>query len=100
MVRHVIIWTLKDTLSLEERAEVKQNAKRKLEALVGRIDGLVSLKVQTEYLPSSNAELMLDSVFVDEAALKHYATHPEHVAIAKNDVVPYVASRACMDFEI
>ena len=43
---------------------------------------------------------MLDSTFTDEAALRGYSTHPEHVAVADGKVRPYTALRACMDFEI
>ena len=32
-------------------------------------------------LPSSNADLMLDTTFTDAAALKGYSTHPAHVAV-------------------
>ena len=42
---------------------------------------------------------MLDSTFVDEAALKGYAVHPAHVEVANTKVRPYTASRNCMDFE-
>ena len=43
---------------------------------------------------------MLDSLFEDEAALKTYATHPAHVAVADGKVRPHTASRVCMDYEI
>lgn len=52
-------------------------------------------------LPSSaNADLMLDTTFVDEAALKGYAIHPAHVAVADGKVRPYTAVRTCLDFEV
>jgi hypothetical protein len=43
---------------------------------------------------------MLDSSFADEAALKAYALHPEHVAVADGKVRPYTAVRSCLDYEI
>lgn len=49
--------------------------------------------------PGSNVDLMLDSSFVDEAALNGYAIHPEHVAVADGKVRPYTAVRCCMDYE-
>ena len=57
-------------------------------------------KVYTDGLASSNADLMLDSSFVSEAALKGYAVHPEHVFVADTFVRPFTATRSCLDFEI
>lgn len=99
MVKHVILWTLKEELSAEERIAVKAGIKEGLEGLAGRIPGLLEIKVYTEGLPSSNADVMLDSCFTDEEALKSYAVHPEHVAVADSRVRPYTAIRSCLDFE-
>lgn len=100
MVKHVIIWTLKDEFSIEEKRSIKQTAKRNLEALVGKIDGLTEMKIQIDLLPSSSGEMMLDSTFTSVEALKAYATHPSHQEVANRDVRPYIATRSCMDFEI
>ena len=43
---------------------------------------------------------MLDSTFESEEALKGYAVHPEHVAVADNKVRPYTKIRSCLDYEI
>lgn len=98
MVKHVILWTLKDSLTAEEKTAVKKGIKEGLEGLAGRIPGLTEIKVYTEGLPSSNADLMLDSTFTDEEALKGYAVHPEHVAVADGKVRPYTATRTCLDY--
>ena len=100
MVKHIIIWTLKDTLSDKEKQNIKNDAKKNLELLVGKIDGLIDLKVQIEFLSTSNGEMMLDSTFESFDALKSYATHPEHQSVANKFVRPYTASRSCVDFEI
>lgn len=99
MVKHVILWKLKEELTAEEKTAVKAGIKEGLENLAGRIPGLLEIKVYTEGLPSSNVDLMLDSSFTDEKALKGYAAHPEHVAVADGRVRPYTAVRSCMDFE-
>lgn len=100
MVKHVIIWTLKDGLSAERKAEIKITAKKNLEALVGKIDGLIDMKIQIDLFPSSSGEMMLDSTFESYDALKNYATHPAHQEVANRDVRPFIATRSCMDFEI
>jgi len=100
MVKHVIIWTLKDELSDEEKVTVKKEIKEGLEGLSGKIPGLIDIKVYTEGLSSSNTDLMLDSSFEDEASLQGYAVHPDHVAVATGKVRPYAKIRSCFDFEI
>ena len=100
MVKHIIIWNLKDELSDAEKQERKQLIKQGLENLKGKIDGLLEIKVITNLLGSSNGDLMLDSSFESEAALKAYSVHPEHVKVADSTVRPYTAQRKCVDFEI
>lgn len=100
MVKHVILWTVKDEYTPEEKAEIKKNIKSALEGLRGKIPGLTDIKVNISALPSSTAELMLDSTFESEAALRAYAKHPEHVKAADTFVRPFTASRSCLDFVI
>ena len=100
MVKHVILWTLKDEFSEGEKEEIKKGIKQGLESLKGKIPGLIEINVNINGLSSSNADLMLDSTFEDEASLKGYAVHPEHVAVADGKVRPYTATRTCLDYEI
>ncbi|MBO7404551.1 MAG: Dabb family protein [Clostridia bacterium] len=98
MVKHVILWTLKPEFTEEEKAAARAEAKRRLESLNGKLDGLVSLRVITDRLPTSTADMMLDSVFTDRDALASYAVNPLHLEAA-GYVRSVVASRACLDFE-
>ena len=100
MVKHVILWTLKEELTEEEKEQIKKEIKEGLEGLSGQIPGLLEIHVYTERLESSNVDLMLDSSFTDEAALKGYAVHPKHVAVADGKVRPYTAVRSCLDFVV
>lgn len=98
MVKHIILWTLKDTLSDAEKAEVKQGIKEGLESLQGKIPGLLDIHVQIDGLASSNVDVMLDSSFENEEALQSYAVHPSHVEVADTKVRPFTAARNCLDF--
>ncbi len=100
MVKHMILWQLKDEFSAEEKAEIRKGIKEGLESLQGKIPGLLDIHVQSEFLPSTNADVMLDSTFENEAALKGYSAHPEHVKVANEKVRPFTKSRLCMDFEV
>lgn len=100
MVKHIILWTLNPELSEKEKETVKAEIKEGLEGLVGKVPGLVSVKVYIgRRLSSSNADLMLDSTLESEEALKGYAMHPAHVAVANGKVRPYTVQRSCLDFE-
>ena len=100
MVKHVILWKLKEEFSATEKETIKNGIKEGLESLQGKIPGLIDIKVNINGLGSSTADLMLDSTFEDEAALKGYSVHPEHVAVADSKVRPYTAVRSCLDYEV
>ncbi|MBE5896665.1 MAG: Dabb family protein [Lachnospiraceae bacterium] len=100
MIKHMILWTLKDEYSPEEKAEIKAGIKEGLEGLAGQIPGMIDIKVYNNGLPSSNADVMLDSTFENVEALQNYATHPKHVAVADSKVRPFTKIRSCLDFEL
>lgn len=96
MVKHIIIWNLKEEYNT---LEIKNGIKQELEGLLGVVPGLLEIKVETNPLTSSNGDVMLYSVFEDEEALKGYAVHPEHVKAADTFVRPYTKSRSCFDYK-
>ena len=98
MVKHVILWKLKE-MSDAEKAKVKADAKTALEALDGKIEGLVAIKVNTVALPTSNCDMMLDSTFESADALAGYQKHPLHQAAANSFVRPFAEVRLCLDYE-
>ncbi len=95
MVKHIILWKLKDEFN---NNEIKCGIKEGLESLMGVVPGLLEIKVQFEVLDSSNVDVMLYSVFESEEALKGYAVHPAHVAVADSKVRPYTENRSCIDY--
>ena len=100
MVKHVILWTLKDEIPAEELDGVKAGIKEGLEGLKGQIPGLIEIQVNNCGLPSSTADVMLDSLFEDESALRAYSVCPAHVEVANTKVRPYTMTRSCLDFEV
>jgi hypothetical protein len=99
MVRHIVIWKLKDEFREELKSSVLRKIGEELENLTHQIDGIVDLKVVTSALPSSSADVMLDSLFRDANALEAYQVHPAHqnVALLIHDVMQ---SRTCLDYLI
>ena len=100
MVKHIILWTLNPELTAEEKAEVKKGIKEGLEGLLGKVPGLVSIKVNVDgRLDSSNCDVMLDSTLENVEALKAYVIHLVYVVVADVKVRPYTVQRVCLDFE-
>ena len=80
MLKHIVSWKLRpDLLDAESHY---QSIKQGLEALNGRIAGLLRIEVGRNVLPDEQAaDLVLYSEFIDLAALQCYQQHPEHEAI-------------------
>ncbi len=97
MVKHMIIWFLKDGI---DKALVAADIKKSLEGLVGKIDGLEEMHILTEKLSSSSGDIMMDSTFTNNDALKAYQAHPLHLEIANTKVRPNVENRLSFDYEV
>ena len=98
MVQHIVLWRMADHLkTAEEIVAAKAAIKARLEGLIGVIDGIVSLRVETDLLPGSNADIALYSLFTSAEALAAYQVHPAHVE-ASGFVGERVQGRACGDF--
>ena len=100
MVKHVIVWILKDEYSDTEKADIRKGIKEGLEGLKGKIPGIVDINVYTEGLESSNGDLMLDSTFESVEALNGYTVHPAHVEVATTKVRPFVKFRSSFDYQV
>lgn len=97
MVKHMIIWKLKDTI---DKDATKAAIQAELEGLVGKIDGLLSMKIEIDGYPCSAGDLLMDSSFESKEALDAYQKHPAHQAIANGLVRPNVETRLSYDYEI
>ena len=101
MVKHIILWRLRSELSDAEKREKALAIKQGLEGLKGQIPGLLDIHVQIDgRLDSSNVDLMLDCTLESEEALKGYAVHPAHVAVADGVVRPNTELRTCLDYAL
>lgn len=90
MIKHIVMWRLKDQAHGQDRATNAQLIKQKLEGLRGRIPGLLEIEVGLDFSATeASADVVLYSVFESRAALDAYVVHPEHQA-----VVPYVKEAA------
>lgn len=99
MVKHIIIWSFKEDMTAEEKSFAANKIKTELEDLKGKIDGLIEIRVVLDHFSSSTGDLLLDSTFVDEDALKGYQVNEDHVKAAQY-VRSVVGARQCFDYEI
>jgi pimeloyl-ACP methyl ester carboxylesterase len=93
MLRHIVAWNLKEGATAQDALQVKAE----LEGLLGKIEGLLEIKVHTNLIGGSNRAIALNSLFEGEAALAYYQTHPEHVRAAAF-VASVTCDRACIDY--
>jgi len=83
MVRHVVMWTLKEHARDQSRWDNARQAKSLLESLNGKIPGLLQLQVGIDLSRTeSSADLVLISEFQDRTALDEYLRHPQHREVA------------------
>ncbi len=97
MVKHIVMWNLKEELSEEEKVLGAKRFKKDVEALKDIVSGAIEIKVTIDGIKSSTADLLLESSFESVEALKAYEVHPEHlkiVAFAKT----ILCNRLCMDY--
>jgi hypothetical protein len=82
MVKHIVFWKLKDKALGKSKTENARLIKEKLEALNGRIPGLLSLEVGFDFSQThDSADIALCSTFANREDLDAYMEHPEHTAI-------------------
>lgn len=96
MVTHIVMWKLKDA---SRKREDIATLKRILEALEGRIPGLLRVEVGVNYATDASAcDAVLFTQFTDRAALEAYQSHPEHKAVVPT-VKALTSERHMVDYE-
>lgn len=100
MVRHIVMFKLKEFASPAEKQAKLDEIKTRLEALIDKIDVLRKIEVKFNCNPKESWDLILITELDSLADVNTYANHPEHVAVAKGIIGPVKADRACVDYEM
>jgi quinol monooxygenase YgiN len=99
MIKHIVMWKLKDHAEGADRAANAAQMKTLLDGCRDIVPGIVEFEVALAR-PGLEAtyDVVLYSVFADKAALDAYQDHPKHVAVK-----PFIGAvrleRQCMDYE-
>jgi len=100
MIKHIVMWTLKDNAAGADKIANAKKMKELLEALPGRIECLRALEVGTDVFAAAPAcDVVLYSVFDTRADLDAYQVHPEHLKVVEF-VKQVVAARSVLDYEV
>jgi hypothetical protein len=82
MVKHIVMWRLKDEADSRGKEENAILIKERLEALNGKIPGMVKLEIGIDFSASGDScDVVLYSEFASREALQGYQKHPEHLAV-------------------
>lgn len=99
MIRHIVMFKLKEFATPADKLAKMQEIKTQLEALQNKIDVLRLIRVDFNINPAEAWDLILTTELdtLDDVSL--YANHPEHVAVSKSIIGPVKADRACVDYQ-
>lgn len=93
MVKHIVLYTLKEGVNKEEAVEIMSTS---LETLVGHVNGLNWMEVNAVY--HGGMDVCLYSEFESKQALCDYQKNQNHLN-AKEKFKDFIADRYCADYE-
>ncbi|AIO41895.1 Dabb family protein [Burkholderia sp. AU19243] len=98
MIRHIVMWKLKESAEGGTRAQNALKMKEKLEGCRDLVPGILQIDVgvATPGLEATS-DVVLVSDFADRAALDAYQVHPVHQEV-KKFVAAVAESRQCVDY--
>ena len=99
MVKHIVMFKLKDDAPADKKLEAMNGFKAAIEALPATIPFIRKVEVGLNMNPGETWHIALYSEFDTLDDVKAYAVHPNHVAAAKL-LAEVKESRACVDYEV
>lgn len=99
MIKHIVMWRLKEIADDATKQENAEKLKGKLESLRDKIKEIKFIEVGINVNPSEAAyDIVLYSEFENREALQKYQNHPEHKKIV--DFVTRIRTDRCVvDYE-
>ena len=100
MIKHIVMWKLKDFAEGRDRAANALEMKRRLDECAKLSAGTLAFEVAlAQEGLEATYDVVLYSEFSGKDALNAYLEHPAHAAI-KPFVAAVRSERQCMDYEV
>jgi len=99
MIKHIVLWKLKESVEGKSKKELAVELKTALEGLKGKIKEIQFLEVGVNYNPAETAsDISLLTEFKNQQDLDAYQKHPEHLKVVEL-VKRVTAERRVSDYE-
>ena len=100
MIKHVVIWRLKNRENEQNREETARTIKQKIEAMRGKIPGLLHIEGGVNFSRiSDSCDVALYAELESHEALTGYHIHPAHEEF-KSFIGPRMSERYVIDYEM
>jgi len=99
VIKHIVMWRFADEAEGADKATNLRIVRDRLAALDGLVPGLLTLEPVIPDALEHDYDLVLYSEFESVEALKAYATHPDHVAVA-GLIGKVRTERVCVDYQV
>ncbi|OLS02509.1 Dabb family protein [Tissierella creatinophila] len=99
MIKHIVMWKIKEDVDGNTKIESSKIVKDMLESLKEDIQEIVELNVGINIVENdSSYDIVLDSKFKSIEDLNTYQKHQDHLKVGKA-IAKYIESRAVVDYE-
>lgn len=97
MIRHIVMVNYKEGFSPEQNRENAKQVEHLLEGLKDVIPGIIEFDVIIDALPSSDKDIVFNTLSESVEALAAYKIYPAHMEVA-SFVASVMWSRTCIDY--
>lgn len=98
MIRHIVMFKLRDNVPEEEKLKAMSAFKTAIEALPETIPFIREIEVGFNMDPEEKWHIALNSVFDNMEDVRAYSIHPDHVAAGKL-LAATKEIRACVNYQ-
>ncbi|MDX3905421.1 MAG: Dabb family protein [Pigmentiphaga sp.] len=100
MIRHIVMWKLKDEAEGADRKTNMEKVRQMLEDCRDCVPGILEFEIGLAAEgQEATHDVVLNSLFASREALDAYQAHPRHVA-AKPFMAAVRTERVCFDYEL
>jgi len=100
MIKHIVLWTLKNRENVQSLEETAAAIKQKIAAMRGKIPGLLHIEGGADFTRSADSrDIALYAELESREALAGYHVHPAHEEF-KAFIGPHCDQRSLIDYEV